>query len=144
MMDKMRDLEWDATGGGPLPSPHRPGITILVAEGDPAVRSFLKSVLAQQEYRVLEAADGKEALRLAEAVYPKIDILLTDFALPALNGIELAMAVREAAPHVGIVLMSGILQGSGPGVAYLQKPFTATALLTILSKCLQNPGTAGA
>ena len=124
-----------------MPVQQAPGTTVLVAEADTPVLSFLCSVLEQQGFRVLAASDGQEALRLAQVHSPRINILLTDFSLPSLNGVELARAVREMAPAVGVVLMSGILHGHGPGVAYLQKPFTTTALLKTLAGFVQSSNT---
>jgi two-component system cell cycle sensor histidine kinase/response regulator CckA len=120
-----------------LPAPPTPGATLLVAEADSPVRTFLCRVLEGRGFRVLAASDGQEALRLAQEHCPRIDVLLTDFSLPSLNGIELAMAVRDMTPAVRVVLMSGILHGNGPGVAYLRKPFTTTALFETLAKFFQ-------
>ena len=64
--------------------------TILVVDDEPDVCGLARDCLVAAGYRILEARDGEEALRIAEAHTEPIHLLLTDVVMPRLNGIELA------------------------------------------------------
>ncbi len=82
--------------------------TILLAEDDDMVRSFVCSVLAAHSYRVLPAANGLEALRLAKRVGPQeIDLVVTDVDMPALNGFQLVRCLKQLRPDLKILFMTG-------------------------------------
>jgi len=127
-----------------------PNGTILVAEDDDMVRSFVRSVLERHGYRVLAAQDGAAALALAErAGLTEIDLVLTDVDMPALNGIELVRSLRQLRPDLKILYMTGDpavrlyeLRGAG-GV--IEKPFAYSTLLRGVAACLseQRPLRAG-
>ncbi|HTI55661.1 MAG TPA: response regulator, partial [Verrucomicrobiae bacterium] len=63
--------------------------TILVVDDDEWVRVLARDVLATEGYRVLEAADGQDAIRIAAEHPGPIHLLLTDVAMPGMNGCEL-------------------------------------------------------
>jgi CheY-like chemotaxis protein len=109
--------------------------TILVAEDEPAVRELVKQTLEQLGYRVLEATDGYEALRVVEQHTSHIHLLLTDVIMPLMNGHELATRLRSVRPGIKVLYMSGyaddVLAFHGidrPEIAFIQKPFTASEL----------------
>ena len=86
---------------------------------------------------MLEAQDGGEALRLAEAHADEIDLLLTDVTMPVLGGRELAERFRHVCPGAKILFMSGhpesVIAHNGildSGVAYVAKPFTPDQIST--------------
>jgi len=129
--------------GGDIPRGHE---TILIAEDEPAVRTFLRRFLRKQGYRVLTAADGEEALRIARNAEPAIDLLLSDVVMPTLNGIALARRMRRARPGLRIVFMSGHPGPAGDGTPldeegalFLQKPFTTGQLGRALRDVLDRP-----
>jgi hypothetical protein len=109
--------------------------TVLLVEDAAAVRAVAKETLERQGYKVLEASNGEDALRLAERHQGLIHLLLTDVVMPRLSGRELADKLAVARPDMHVLLMSGytddsvvrhgILEG---GVAYLQKPFAPEGL----------------
>jgi CheY-like chemotaxis protein len=110
---------------------HDSGHLVLLAEDEAAVRTLAARVLKGRGFRVLEAQDGGEALRLAEAHADEIDLLLTDITMPVLGGRELAERFRHVCPAAKILFMSGhpesVIAHAGvldPGVAYVAKPFT--------------------
>ena len=72
---------------------------------------------------MLEAAQGKDALSLAEGHLEQIDLLLTDLVMPGMDGTELARRLKAARPELKVLYTSGYTE-EPPGEAYLQKPFT--------------------
>jgi PAS domain S-box-containing protein len=126
------------------------GELLLVVEDDDAVRSLTASVLEGGGYRVLAAADGGEALRMAEGRESRIALLLTDVILPGMNGRQVAGALRHLRPDLRVLFMSGYTddvmvrsRGSDddcplePGQRFLQKPFTVAMLLATVREVLQ-------
>ena len=118
--------------------------TILLAEDEPMIRSMCTRVLFDNGYKVLEAANGEEALRLAQN-HPAgmIHLLLTDVVMPQMGGIELTSRLGESSPDIKILLTSGYTDealacspnGSMP---FLQKPFLPSALLSKVREVLDS------
>lgn len=81
--------------------PHNPPL-LLVVDDDIAIRRGLNAALSQAGYGVLEAADGQEALEVFERTSP--DLVLTDLAMPRMDGFELITILRRAGHHPIIVL----------------------------------------
>jgi PAS domain S-box-containing protein len=71
--------------------------TILIVEGDPVSREMLSHVLGFKGYRVLAAADGEAAVALARAEQP--DLVMTEAAMPRMDGLELVRQVRDESGH---------------------------------------------
>ena len=84
------------------------GQMVLLAEDETPVRMLAARVLKRRGFRVLEAQDGGEALRLAEAHADEIDLLLTDVTMPVLDGRELAERFRHVCPGAKVLFMSGM------------------------------------
>jgi CheY-like chemotaxis protein len=100
-------------------------------------------LLSKAGYRVLEAAGGAEALSLAERQPGRIDLLLTDVAMPGMSGKELAERLRQARPDVRVLYTSGYPSEViarygvvGPDVPLLEKPFTRAELLQEVRRVL--------
>ena len=79
-------------------------ITILIAEDEMQLRELLKKML--HDYHLLVAADGKEALELADRHDGPIALLLSDIVMPELSGVELARAIIAKRPETKVVLTS--------------------------------------
>ena len=80
--------------------------TILLVEDEPSVRAVASQQLVQQGYTVLEAENGAEALRVAEAqASVGIDLLLTDIVMPLMGGEELAAQLRASYPEARVLYM---------------------------------------
>ena len=81
-------------------------VRILVADDNPSVRRYLRGILEQQEgWRVCdEARTGKEVIEHFEEVHP--DLVLLDFQMPELNGLEVARAISKLSPHTPILLVT--------------------------------------
>lgn len=121
------------------PASRRPGTqcgTILLAEDEDAVRMLAARILKGAGYRVVSAADGFEALRLAEAHAGTFDLLLTDIVMPGMSGSVLAKRLRGQRPDLRVLFMSGhadddLVQNGVRSASsrFLAKPFDATSLL---------------
>jgi CheY-like chemotaxis protein len=117
--------------------------TILLAEDEPAVREVARRALEAHGYRVLAAAGGREALRVAEAHEGPIDLLVTDVVMPELGGRELAVALRARHPGLRVMYVSGYADDmvfreglSSERAAFLEKPYTPSTLARRVRECL--------
>ncbi len=120
--------------------------TVLLAEDEGAVRTFVAAVLRQLGYRVLEAESGEAALELSRHHEGAIDLLLSDVVMPGINGTEVAVELERERPGMRVVLMSGYAGDAlaGLGVqanrfAILLKPFGSDALARIVREALAEP-----
>jgi two-component system cell cycle sensor histidine kinase/response regulator CckA len=104
--------------------------TVLVVDDDAWVRVLARDVLAAEGYRVLEAADGQDAIRVAAEHPGPIHLLLTDVMMPGMNGCELAAGLGALLPGLKIMFMSAydrdclVARGLNPGGPVITKPFT--------------------
>ncbi len=119
-----------------------PTARILVADDEAGVRGFLRKVLEQSGYEVIEAADGKQALRQARAGH--VDLVITDIIMPEQEGVETIQALRKEMPDIGIIAISGAYQGQFLKVAQmlgaaaaLSKPVSAELLLARVAEVLR-------
>ena len=109
--------------------------TVLVVDDEKTVRDFARAALERFGYRVLTAANGREAVALFERDPGAVDAVLLDLRMPVLGGEDAIDIMRAARPDVKVILMSGygeveaarLFNGKGV-VAFLQKPFTASLL----------------
>jgi CheY-like chemotaxis protein len=111
--------------------------TVLLVDDEAAVRSLAKKILTQRGYRVLEAADGAIALRIAAGHVGEIDLVLTDVAMPNLGGRGMVEELRELSPGIRVLFMSGYPKEeifpdkeTARATPYLQKPFTSETLFS--------------
>ncbi|MFT3965633.1 MAG: PAS domain-containing protein [Sphingobium sp.] len=120
--------------GEPGTAPGGRGECILVVEDDPAVRLLVVEVLGSLGYAIIQAADGREAMRILEEV-PPIRLLLTDVGLPGMNGRQLADYAREKIPGLHILFMTGYAEHArirsdflDIGMDMITKPFVIDEL----------------
>ena len=116
----------------------KPGVInkprLMVVDDDPVVLKFLIDVLAPG-YHLFTANNGAEVLQQLKDFKGQVDLLLTDFEMPGLNGIELATQVTKERPEIKVLLMSGFTGGMlvlNEGWHYLPKPFIASALRALV------------
>jgi len=116
---------------------------VLVVDDDPLIRSFISDVLIQDGFTVFSAGDGAEALRIARRRAGLLDLVLTDFEMGAISGLDVARVLRDHFPWIHIVMMSGTaaepLVGAGFIDAFLEKPFTPMDLCRKLRGVLAGP-----
>ena len=107
--------------------------TVLLIDDDNDLRSMLSEALANLGYDVKEAMDGSSALQILEKFKP--DVVVVDFAMPGLNGADVAKKARERWPGLPVVLASGyadtaaIEHAIGSDAMLLRKPFRIDELL---------------
>ncbi|HUA20496.1 MAG TPA: response regulator [Bryobacteraceae bacterium] len=126
----------------PLDGGSRQGV-VLVADDEPGFRSLVRDVLEAFGYQVLEAADGKQALAAKER--HRIDILITDLAMPDMDGIELIRAFLHTAQSPSVVAISGAFDASVlkaarllGAKATLTKPIDTDALVTLVKGLVRS------
>jgi two-component system chemotaxis response regulator CheY len=113
-----------------------PERTVLLVDDDADMRLYLRSCLrslASPFDRVIEAADGLDALRLVRSGV--VDLVITDIGLPGFDGLRLCRAIRDDATlrHVAVLLISGDLtQDNGHADGFLAKPFNSHQLTSAL------------
>ena len=123
----------------PLPSGKE---WILVVDDDPGVLRYTKALLEIAEYRVKTANCGAEAVQLLQAG-ARPDLILTDMAMPGMDGLELIQACRRIRPQQKIVVLSCM---TNPGLVadamrlgaldYLSKPYCMADLEAMLKRWL--------
>jgi PAS domain S-box-containing protein len=128
----------------PLP---RGSETILLVEDEALVRSLAKRILEVNGYRVFEASNGEEALRLCRQYEGRIDLMITDIEMPLVSGRELAERVAPLEPGMRVLFVSGrkdeaVLRHGvlSAGVPFLEKPYTPSSLLHKMKEVLAREG----
>jgi signal transduction histidine kinase/CheY-like chemotaxis protein len=119
----------------------RRAATILLVDDEDIVRRATADMLADIGYTVVEAASGAEALRLVRDG-AAFDIVISDYLMPGMNGVDLIRHVRELSPALPAMLISGystIAEGSGSELARLAKPFRQADLARSIAQLLAEP-----
>ncbi len=119
------------------------GAAVLVADDEPAIREALRLILEHEGYRVLEANDGEQALRVAETGHP--DVALLDIRMPRLNGIDALKRLRGTAPDLPVLMISGhgtidtAVEALRAGAQdFLEKPLEREVVLRRLEAVLER------
>jgi DNA-binding NtrC family response regulator len=115
--------------------------TILLVEDDESVRTAVKAMLKNAQFKVLEASDGTEALQLLERQAVPPQLVLTDVMTPRMSGPQLGQQLAAAAPNLKMLYMSGypdeaVKQTDGKPVDFIAKPFSATDLIAKVRQTL--------
>ena len=114
---------------------------VLVVDDDPDVRLFLSESLQTLGFDVVAAEDGEKGLGLLDEADP--DLVLVDFAMPGMNGAQMATVVRARRPDTPIIFASGysetaaIEEAVGPSAVLLRKPFGIADLEAVLRVALE-------
>lgn len=120
-----------------------PSLRVLVVDDEPAIRRFLRTSLAAQDYLVLEAEDGKSALDTLRR--NAVDVLVLDLGLPGADGFEIIRGLREAGSALPIVVLSSRADEAGKVKAldlgaddYVTKPFGMEELLARIRAAVRH------
>ena len=118
--------------------------TVLVVDDEPELRGQTQQMLERNGFEMVVAAGGRSALALSRHHAGTIDLLLTDVVMPAMQGTELADAVRFfQRPGIPVVYMTGYSKEAlgDPGVrpvALVEKPLDEQTLLEVLRRHLPD------
>jgi PAS domain S-box-containing protein len=132
-------------------SPPPPRETILLVEDAKRVREVVSEILAMNGYKVLEARQGAEAVKISGRHEGPIHLMLTDVVMPQISGRELAQRLAPLRPDMRVLYMSGYTDDDivrhgvlGAGMAFIAKPFTPDALAAKVREVLDGPVKAAA
>ena len=119
-------------------------ITVLVVDDESRMRKLVKDFLNQKQYKVLEASDGEEALKVFEENKNKINIILLDVMMPKLDGWSVLRQIRQTS-NVPIIMLTARgeeqdeLFGFELGVdEYISKPFSPKILVARVEAILNR------
>jgi PAS domain S-box-containing protein len=129
------------------PSNLRGTETVMVCEDDDQVRALMTRTLTRFGYTVLDAANGGEAILIAEGHEGTIDLLITDVVMPRMSGKQLVERIIRIHPFTRVLYVSGYTANAivhrgvlVEGVVLLQKPFTPDSLAAIVRQVLDAQG----
>ena len=141
----------ETTASVAAPAPEEPASlqgaeTILLVEDSDAVRALVDELLRSFGYIVLQAADGPEAIEIAEQRHGSIDLLLTDVVMPSMNGRELAERLLADNPPLKVLFTSGYPEDTivrhaiaEARVAFIEKPYLPDDLGRAVRSILDSP-----
>ena len=114
----------------------------LVVDDEPAVRTYLQVVLTKEGFQSIEAQNATEALRIAQKLGDRLDLVVTDIKMPGdMDGLDLAFSIRHSFPMLPIMLISGYADAETVRKAaavfpVVQKPFTLQMFLASVQKVI--------
>jgi len=121
--------------------------TILLVDDDAQIRALLREILSIETYAITEATNGAEGLALA--MKKKFDLIITDRAMPEMDGLAMLKALKDSRRLVPSLMISAYGEEKTWGdavsygaVDYLLKPFQADEILQIVKKTLTSGGKA--
>jgi glutaredoxin 3 len=115
---------------------------ILVVDDEPFFRSAVNTILRKAGFHTIEARDGLEACEIVRAIGASVELLLTDFQMPRMDGLSLIESVRELHPKMPVLLVTGSrLENRPRSYAVLNKPIGREALLQAVRSAIAAAGT---
>lgn len=90
----------------PLTRKKSANVGVLIVDDEALIRWSLTEMLSDQGYAVVEAGDGKTALAILRNPPSPIEVIMLDYRLPDLNGLQLLAAIRGVSPHSRVVMMT--------------------------------------
>ncbi|MGE0044113.1 MAG: response regulator [Vicinamibacterales bacterium] len=137
LTDRPAPREGDSRTRSPQPDlkPLAGRRTVCVVDDDPMMLEVLVRILRRENYELITAGHGAEAIDKVAGVADAVDLLVTDFAMPGMKGHELADRMRERFPGLRVLYQTGFSDmlfedrlELEEGAAFLEKPFTARGL----------------
>ncbi len=119
--------------------------TVLLVEDNPMVLDFAATILKQSGYRVLEALNGEDAIKISDSYDGRIDLLITDVVLPGINGKVLAKEFKGKRGDIRVLYTSGYTENfivqqdiSNEGIQFISKPYSSHAILRKIREVLNR------
>ena len=109
---------------------------ILIIDDEPEIAEFASTILAEEDYKVIVARDGFEALKIFQQIHDQIGLIILDFFLPVMDGDAVFEELKAINPSVNVVLSSGFAEQNKIGAmlaqglrGFIPKPYTREKLL---------------
>ncbi len=125
--------------------------TILVVDDEKEIRQFIRSVLEEHGYRVIEAQNGYEAIEIFQEKAHEIDLVLLDLIMPEMDGKDTFWNLKKLLPNIRVILLTGYVADStvrsmlnNGARAFLTKPFRLQDLLVVVNQVLTETKYSGA
>ncbi len=135
LLPQVEEAAEEIAAAQPKAAPAVGSETILLVEDETVVRQLVAEILETSGYTVLQAGDGPSALELLRRHPSPVELLVTDVVMPGMSGPEVAQAVTAMRPGTQVLYTSGYTDSAighhgvlEPGIAFLQKPFSADDL----------------
>ncbi len=119
--------------------------TVLIVEDDDNLRKFAQRALQMYGYRILDAENGEDALRVCGEYEGQIDLMITDVVMPKMGGREAAERLQHLYPQIKVIYMSGYTDNTivhygvlTPELNFIQKPFTPKGLARKVREALES------
>jgi len=119
--------------------------TVLIVEDDGLLRNLAQNTLQRYGYKVLDAENGEDAIRICKEYDGRIDLMITDVVMPKIGGREAAKRLLPLYPQMKVIYMSGYTDDAivhhgvlKPGLNFLEKPFTPKGLTLKVRKVLDE------
>lgn len=112
------------------------GKRILLVDDEPAVRSAIRMLLTLDNHAVIEAGNGREALKVFEP--ERFDLVITDWVMPQMKGDQLALAIQKREPQRPVIMITAFAEdlSTPAGVnVLLRKPFSLVDLRRAVNDC---------
>lgn len=121
-------------------------LKVLVVDDQPEIRSLVREVLADAGItQVFEAADGKAALQFVDADFDMVNLIVCDWNMPGMTGIDFLRQIRSVFPELPFLMVTGrcdkksVVEAKSAGVtAYIRKPFSPGQLETKLRAMMDS------
>jgi signal transduction histidine kinase/ActR/RegA family two-component response regulator len=126
----------------PIPAPYTGTCRVLIVDDDTLVMTGISAMIEDLGHTAIEAHSGAEAVaKLASGV--EIDVVLTDHAMPAMTGLQLARYIRESYPELPVILATGYAEIPGDaaalGIPRLAKPCNQYEIAMAIQSALGSP-----
>jgi two-component system, chemotaxis family, chemotaxis protein CheY len=123
-----------------------PGLSVLIVDDDPSVRSVAATMLRRMAIpNVVSAENGNQALELFRTAVSPFNLVICDWDMPGMNGMEVYSQLRAGHPEMPFLMLTGrndldsVITARGSGVSgYLVKPFSSQQLKDKISFVMQN------
>ena len=115
---------------------------ILVVDDERHIRNLVRLLVERAGYRVAEAEDAEDALRMLQERMLEPQLLLTDIVMPGMSGLTLAARAHQLRPTLPVMFMTGFAdeyQAELSGSVVIRKPFKAPELLTAIQDVIGPP-----
>ena len=121
---------------------HSGDYCIVVAEDDELLRYCTVNLLRSHGYKIIEARDGEHALELLEKCRDAVHLLITNYEMPGISGVELARKLREKHGRLKVLLISGMARDIDPAddIVFLEKPYNQAILAHTVRELLRDGG----